>query len=29
MKEAASQLTYHGLIELSSHMKEKELAVFF
>jgi hypothetical protein len=29
MKEAASQLTYHGLIELTSHIKDKELAVFF
>jgi len=29
MKDTASQLTYHGLIELSKNMKEKEFAVFF
>jgi len=29
MIEAASQLTYHGMIELHQHVKENELAVFF
>ncbi|XP_005110657.1 ubiquitin carboxyl-terminal hydrolase MINDY-1 [Aplysia californica] len=29
LDRTASQLTYHGLCELSSHVKEKELCVFF
>ena len=29
LEESASQLTYHGLAELSSTIKEDELAVFF
>lgn len=29
LEDSASQLTYHGLCELNSKMKEGELAVFF
>ena len=29
LEESASQLTYHGLCELGTTMKENELAIFF
>ena len=29
LEESASQLTYHGLVELGTNMKENELAIFF
>ena len=29
LERTASQLTYHGLYELNTHVKEDELAVFF
>ena len=29
LEESASQLTYHGLCELGTKMKENELAIFF
>ena len=29
LEESASQLTYHGLCELVSTMKDNELAIFF